>query len=95
VQGPRFEVRLGLRALALTFHHEAAMVANPEGKVVFAASQGIARRAEVLGFENGFVLAGIILLAAVPLCLLLQPAAHHLKEEEKAEGAVEAEFVAE
>ena len=95
VQGPRFEVRLGLRAMALTFHHEAAMVANPEGKVVFAASQGIARRAEVLGFENGFVLAGIILLAAVPLCLLLQPAAHHLKEEEKAEGAVEAEFVAE
>ena len=95
VQGPRFEVRLGLRAMALTFHHEAAMVANPEGKVVFAASQGIARRAEVLGFENGFVLAGIILLAAIPLCLLLQPAAHHLKEEEKAEGAVEAEFVAE
>jgi hypothetical protein len=41
------------------------------------------------------VLAGIILLAAIPLCHLLQPAAHHLKEEEKAEGAVEAEFVAE
>ena len=50
---------------------------------------------QVLGFENGFVLAGMILLAAIPLCLLLQPAAHHLKEEEKAEGAAEAEYMAE
>jgi DHA2 family multidrug resistance protein len=95
VQGTRFEARLGLRALGLTFHHEASMVANPQSRVVFAASEGISRRAQVLGFENGFVLAGLILLAAIPLCLLLQPAAHHLKDEEKAEGAAEAEFIAE
>jgi hypothetical protein len=71
------------------------MVANPESKIVFAASEGIARRAMVLGFENGFVLAGFILLAGIPLCLLLNPAAHHLKEEEKAESVAEAEFMAE
>jgi hypothetical protein len=71
------------------------MVANPQSRVVFAASEGISRRAQVLGFENGFVLAGLILLAAIPLCLLLQPAAHHLKDDEKAEGAAEAEFIAE
>jgi EmrB/QacA subfamily drug resistance transporter len=94
VQGQRFEVRLGLRALGMTFHHEAAMVANPESRIVFAASQGIARRAAVLGFENGFVLAGIILLSAIPLCFLLQPAAHHMKEDEKAEGTAEAEYLA-
>jgi DHA2 family multidrug resistance protein len=95
VEGQRFEVRLGLRALSLTFHHEAGLVANPENKIVFAASEGIARRAMVLGFENGFVLAGFILLAGIPLCLLLNPAAHHLKEEEKAESVAEAEFMAE
>jgi hypothetical protein len=49
----------------------------------------------VLGFDNGFVLAGLIRLSAIPLCLLLKPAAHHLQEEEKAGGAIEAEFVAE
>jgi hypothetical protein len=95
VQGQRFEIRLGLRAMSLIFHHEAGLVANPQNKIIFAAIQGISRRAMVLGFENGFVLAGLILLAAIPLCLFLQPAAHHLKEEEKAEGAAEAEFVAE
>ncbi len=30
-------------------------------------------RATVLGFDNAFVLAGVIVLAGVPLCLLLQP----------------------
>ncbi len=95
VQGQRFEVRLGLRTLAMTFHNNADMVANPRVRVAFAAAQGIARRAMVLGFENGFVLAGIILMAAIPLCFLLQPAAHHLKEEEKAEETAEAEYLAE
>ena len=95
VQSQRFDVRLGLRALGMTFHHEAAMVANPHSRIVFAASQGIARKAVVLGFENGFVIAGFILLSAIPLCLLLKPSAHHIQEDEKAGGAVEAEFVAE
>ena len=81
--------------MVLIFRHEPGLVAIPQNKIVFAASAGIARRAQVLGFENGFVLAGLILLAAIPLCLLLKPSAHHLKEEEKAAGAVEAEFVAE
>ncbi|MFY9923169.1 MAG: DHA2 family efflux MFS transporter permease subunit [Opitutaceae bacterium] len=94
-QSQRFEARLGLRAIALIFHHEPGMVANPESKIVFAASQGIARRAQVLGYDNGFVLSGLILLSAIPLCLLLQPAAHHLKDEEKEGADVEAEFVVE
>jgi hypothetical protein len=48
----------------------------------------------VLGFENGFVAAGLVLLAALPLCLLLQPAAHHLRPEEKAEETLDAELMA-
>jgi DHA2 family multidrug resistance protein len=95
VQSQRFDIRLGLRVMPLIFRHEPGLVANPQNKIVFAAAQGIGRRAQVLGFDNGFVLAGLILLAGIPLCLLLKPAAHHLREEEKAEGAVEAEYVAE
>lgn len=33
----------------------------------------IMKRATVLGFDNAFMLAGIIVLAGVPLCLLLRP----------------------
>ena len=95
LQSQRFGVRLGLRAMGLVFHHEAGLVANPQNRVVFAASEGIARKAMVLGFDNGFVLAGFILLAGIPLCLLLKPSAHHLQEDEKAGGAVEAKYVAE
>jgi DHA2 family multidrug resistance protein len=95
VQSQRFDIRLGLRVMGLIFRHEPGLVANPQNKIAFAAAQGIARRAQVLGFDNGFVLAGLILLSAIPLCLLLQPSAHHLTEAEKAETAGEAEYVAE
>jgi hypothetical protein len=48
----------------------------------------------VLGFNNGFVLAGLILLAAIPLCLLLQPSKHHVEAAEKAAESLEAEYLA-
>jgi DHA2 family multidrug resistance protein len=95
VESQAFVARFGHRLMPLVIRHEPGMVANPQNKVVFAAAQAISRRAQVLGFENGFVLAGLILFGAVPLCLLLKPSAHHLEEEEKAEGAATAEYVAE
>ena len=95
VESQRFDIRLGLRAMELIFRHEPGLMANPQNKVAFAAARGIARRAMVLGFNNGFVLAGLILLAGIPLCLLLKPAAHHRRDDEGAAGAAEAEFVAE
>jgi len=52
------------------------------------------QRAQVLGFDNGFVFAGLVLLAGIPLCLLLKPAAHHLQELEKAEEKAEARILA-
>jgi MFS transporter, DHA2 family, multidrug resistance protein len=52
-------------------------------KTAFAASQSIFRRSQVLGFDNGFFFAGIIVLTAIPLCLMLKPSAHHLLEGEK------------
>lgn len=73
----RLDIRLGLRALGVVFRHESGIVAHSRDKIGFVASQAIGRRAAVLGFENGFVLAGIILLMAIPLCFLLQPSSHH------------------
>ena len=39
--------------------------------------------------------AGLILLAGIPLCLLLTPAAHHLRPEEQAEETLDAKLLAE
>lgn len=83
VESPRFVARMGLRLAGLVVRHEPGLVANPRGRLLFAAGEGIRRKAQVLGFENGFVLAGLVLLAALPLCLLLKPEAHHLEEEER------------
>lgn len=53
-----------------------AASASPSGSRAAAlfAAQTIRQRANVLGFANGFVIAGVILLLGLPLCLLLQPA---------------------
>lgn len=63
-------------------------------KAAFATSQSILHRAQVLGFDNGFVFAGLIVLTAIPLCLMLKPFAHHIREENKTEE-LEAEILAE
>jgi hypothetical protein len=56
--------------------HGAAMAGAGAGSSAapapLLAAQAIQHRASVLGFDNGFVLAGAILLAGLPLCLLLQ-----------------------
>jgi len=89
-----FVVRLGFRVMPMVARHEPGLVAHSGSKVIFAAADGISRRAQVLGFDNGFVLAGMILLSAIPLCFLLKPAAHHMQEDEKDAGTVAAEFLA-
>ena len=53
-------------------------------KAGFAAYEAIGRRAQVVGFDNGFVFAGFILLSGIFLTLLLKPAAHHNREKSKA-----------
>ena len=95
VESQGFTARLGLRSLNLVFRHEQGILATPQIKVAFAAARGIARKAQVLGFENGFVFGGLILLAGIPLCLLLKPSAHHVRPEEHAEESLEAELLAE
>lgn len=41
-------------------------------KALALSGQAIMHRAQVLGFQNGFVIAGLIVLAGIPLCLLLK-----------------------
>ncbi len=94
VQSARF-FRLALDVLPLQFRQAHGILATPQIKTAFAASQGIAHRAQVMGFENGFVLAGLVLLAGIPLCLLLKPSAHHVRPEEKDEPAAAADYVME
>ena len=85
--------RLALDVLPLEFHGVHGILATPQLKVAFAASSGFLRRAQVMGFDNGFVLAGIVVLAGIPLCLLLTPSAHHVRPEEKAEEVAEADYL--
>jgi DHA2 family multidrug resistance protein len=84
VESQGLVVRFRYRVVPLIFRHEPGLVANPQNKIAFAAAQAIARRGQVLGFENGFVLAGLIVLAGIPMALLLKPSAHHLKNGAKA-----------
>ena len=52
--------------------HTAVGAASPRAGALLAA-RVVQRRASVLGFQGGFVIAGLILFAAIPLCLLLRP----------------------
>jgi EmrB/QacA subfamily drug resistance transporter len=59
----------------ITVYRLHGALATTQLKSSFAAGQELFRRAQVLGFENGFVFAGLVLIAAVPLCLLLKATA--------------------
>jgi MFS family permease len=75
--------RFARAAPELIVHHAPGILANAQFKTGFLANQTIALRASVLGYDNGFVFTGLILLAAMPLCLLLRPAAHQRAAAEK------------
>lgn len=86
--------RLARTVSGLVFHGVNGILPTTKVKAVFAAGQSILHRSQVLGFENGFVFAGLIALAAIPLCLMLKPLPHHLKKDEEEDGKFEAELMA-
>ncbi len=88
-ESSRFFTHLGLKVMPLIFHHEPGLVANPRTKILFIASRVFGRHAQVMGFDNGFMVAGLIVLLGVPLALLLKPSAHHLRNGEKPDVALE------
>ena len=75
--------RFALNVSGMVVHHTPGILATSSVKTGFAAGQAIGRRAQVLGFENGFVFAGLILLCGVVLCLMLKPSAHHSRDTSK------------
>lgn len=81
--------RFALRTLPLEFPWAHGTLATSQVKSAFVAAREIMRRAQVLGFDNGFVLAGLIVLAGIPLALLLKSSAHHLNHAAKAEVIAE------
>ena len=76
--------RFALDVSGMVVRHAPGILATSSVKAGFAAAQAIGRRAQVLGFENGFVFAGLILLGGVFLSLLLNPSAHHSRDKAKA-----------
>ena len=58
-----------------------------------AAAASFLKRSEVLGFDNGFVFGGLVVLLAVPFCLLLKPSAHHIRAPKRTEAVAEAEIL--
>jgi DHA2 family multidrug resistance protein len=87
-------MRFGFAAIKMNFRHAQGILPSPQLKAAYGGAQALLRHAQVLGFNNGFVLAGLILLAAIPLCLLLQPSQHHVDAAEKAAESLEAEYLA-
>ena len=69
---------LGAGAAEAALHHPFAQSIPGQVSTVMAQPlQILLKRASVAGFDNGFVLAGLIVLGCVPLCFLLKPSAHH------------------
>jgi DHA2 family multidrug resistance protein len=67
-------LRFAERVAGVTVHRARGMLLTEDTKAAFIAADSIYKRAQVMGFANGFFLAGIIMLAGVPFCLLLKPA---------------------
>ena len=56
----------------VTIRNSHSMLMSENTKGMALAAKEILHRATVLGFENGFFLAGCIILMSLPLCLLLK-----------------------
>ena len=64
--------RLAAKMAVVPTHGTHGVVVSTGLKSSVAIVKKIMLHANVLGFDNGFVLSGIILLAAIPLCFLLK-----------------------
>ena len=69
------------KASQIVIHHTQGILLTAQTLADYSAIQNIYRKAQVLGFENGFVFGGIIVLCVAPLCLLLKSPPHQQTEE--------------
>ena len=68
--------RLMGKASQVVVHHAQGMLLTTQSLADFSAVQKIYNKAQVLGYDNGFVFGGIIVLCSIPLCLLLKSPPH-------------------
>jgi EmrB/QacA subfamily drug resistance transporter len=73
--------RLALKSSSLVFHLTHGLLPTGRLKALTASTQAILHHAQVLGFQNGFVFAGLFLFAGIPLALFLKPYSHRQAEE--------------
>jgi hypothetical protein len=64
------------KASQVVVHHAQGMLLTAQTLTNLSAVQNIYRKAQVMGYENGFVFSGIVVLCAAPLCLLLKQIQH-------------------
>jgi hypothetical protein len=87
-------LRLGLDFSQLALYPSPGVPFTDHIKPAIAAAQSMVLRAQVMGFQDGFVFAGLVVLASVPICLGLSPSAHHHRKAPDPKGStVEAESV--
>ena len=77
-QSPAF-YRFALAASRIVVHRAPGVQVTPQTLAGFAAAQAVVKKASVMGFENAFFVGGIIMLCAVPICLLLKSYPHHIR----------------
>jgi EmrB/QacA subfamily drug resistance transporter len=70
--------RFAANAAQYALHHPFAQnIPGPGVSIMSASINHLFIRAEVAGFQNGFVIAGLIVLSCLPFSFLLKPGAHH------------------
>jgi EmrB/QacA subfamily drug resistance transporter len=68
--------RLAERTAGAVLHSATGAALSDSARTLALATQTVQQRASVLGFDNAFVLAGIILLLGIPFAFLLEKQAH-------------------
>jgi DHA2 family multidrug resistance protein len=68
--------RLMGKASQVVVHHVQGMLLTTQSLTDFSVVQKIYSKAQVLGYENGFVFGGIVVICSVPLCLFLKSLPH-------------------
>jgi DHA2 family multidrug resistance protein len=76
---PELFMRLARQAVTIMHSHAPAIATGNSETILAITGKMIARQASILGFDNGFMIAGFIVLASIPLSIMLKPLAHHSK----------------
>ena len=79
--------RLSLRTAGMEFKGIHGVLFTDQFKAQAVTIKTIMHRASVMGFDNGFVIGGWIVLVGLPICLLLQQQKHLQKTNGLAAGA--------